>query len=248
FQNLHLEIIMAPKRSAEISSNETKTSKKKSKNVSNEDSEEGQLVESTCPMPYRLTAALPTRDKEGKLVFEDAPEFRPNRSPKEVLQAGSFGGTYYRPIKSGVTGEKYDSSVWKELPKDWLEGLKIAKQVSSSIYDASVNKYGAKCGGDLEMWESSGWIVAQDPYGWFQWYCRYYQGRRSEDDDRQIGRWNRCTGDKGRWRQNLIAKCVRGGFVYDNFAVSPVVRQTLLHWGYELTESDFKKGEKKVKK
>jgi len=234
---------MASKRSAEDTD---VVSKKKSKKVSNGVSEEGELVESNCPMPFRLTAPLPTRDKEGKLIFKDAPEFRPNRSPKEVLQAGSFGGTYYRPIKSGVTGEKY-SGIWKELPKDWLEGLNIGKQVSSSIYENSVNKYGAKCGGDLNMWESSGWIVAQDPYGWFQWYCRFYQGRRSEDDDRQISRWKNCTGEKGRWKQNLIAKCVRGGFAYDNFAVSPVVRQTLLHWGYELTESDYKKGAKRVK-
>jgi len=246
-RNIFFQIIMASKRSAESSSNEMTKSKKKSKNISNGDSEEGKLVESTCPIPYRLTAPLPTRDKEGKLVFEDAPEFRPNRTPKEVLQAGSFGGTYFRPIKSSVTGEKYNSAVWKELPQDWLEGLNIGKQISSTIYDLSVNKYKAKCGGSLEMWESSGWILAQDPYGWFQWYCRYYQGRRSEDDERQIGRWKNCTGDKGRWRQNLVAKCVRSGCAYDNFAVSPVVRQTLLHWGYELNEADFKKGAKRVK-
>ena len=62
--------------------------------------------------------------------------------------------------------------MWKELPEDWLQGLNIKRQVASSIYDENVNKYGKKCGGSLEMWEESGWIVRQDTYGWFQWYCR----------------------------------------------------------------------------
>ncbi|XP_037080068.1 uncharacterized protein LOC119100954 isoform X2 [Pollicipes pollicipes] len=190
-------------------------------------------------------ATVPRR-KDGTLEFSDYPRFRPNRTPKEVLQAGSFGGTYFRPIKSSITGESY-KDVWKELPEDWLEGLSIKRQVASSIYDENVNRYGKKCGGSLEMWEESGWIVAQDPYGWFQWYCRFYQGRRTADDERQIGRWDRCTGEKGRWKNNLITKVVRSGSKFDSRAVSPVVRQTLLHWGYELTEEDFARGAKRVK-
>ena len=70
-----------------------------------------------------------------------------------------------------MPGESY-KDVWKELPDDWLQGLSIKRQVASSIYDETVNKYGKKCGGSLEMWEGSDWIVKQDPYGWFQWYCR----------------------------------------------------------------------------
>ena len=66
-------------------------------------------------------------------------------------------------------------------------------------YDPTVNTYKVKCGGDLEMWESSGWIKEVDPYGWFMWYCRFYLGRRCEDDERQIGRWKNCTGPKGKW-------------------------------------------------
>ena len=65
-------------------------------------------------------------------------------------------------------------------------------------YDPTVNTYKVKCGGDLEMWESSGWIKEVDPYGWFMWYCRFYLGRRCEDDERQIGRWKNCTGPKGK--------------------------------------------------
>ncbi|XP_013381044.1 uncharacterized protein LOC106152097 isoform X2 [Lingula anatina] len=194
-----------------------------------------------------FTAPLPTRNKKDVLVFEDWPEFQPNMTPKEVLQAGSFGGTYFRPIKSSVTGKSY-SGVWKELPSDWLAGLNIGKQVSSPTYSEKVNTYKVKCGGSLEMWESSGWMHKQDPYGWFQWYCRFYQGRRTADDARQIGRWLRCAGQTGRWKGNLISKCVNTGCSYDNFAVSPVVRQTLQHWGYRLTKDDFEAGAKKFRK
>lgn len=110
-----------------------------------------------------------------------------------------------------------------------------------------VNTYNVKCGGSLEMWESSGWIAKQDPYGWFQWYCRFYLGRRTDDDQRQISRWLKCAGDKGRWRNNLISKIVHSGCSYDNFGVSPVVRQTLQHWGYRLNKEDYEKGAKRVK-
>ncbi|XP_053397086.1 uncharacterized protein LOC123552860 isoform X1 [Mercenaria mercenaria] len=194
-----------------------------------------------------FTEPLPKRNAKGQLVFPDHPELRPNMTPKEVLQAGSFGGTYFRPIKSSVTGKSY-TQVWKELPKDWLEGLNIGKQVSSSTYDEKVNTYGVKCGGSLEMWEESGWIHKQDPYGWFMWYCRFYQGRRTSDDERQIGRWLRCAGETGRWRNNLISKCVRSGCAFDNPGVSPVVRQTLQHWGYKLNKEDFEAYQKKMKK
>ncbi|XP_010893727.2 uncharacterized protein zgc:113208 [Esox lucius] len=188
---------------------------------------------------------VPKNDK-GQLVFKDFPQFQPNMSPKEVLQAGSFGGTYFRPIFSSVTKQNYKDE-WKELPEDWLNGLNISTQVASLTYRDSVNTYKVKCGGSLEMWESSGWIVTQDPYGWFQWYCRFYHGRRTKDDERQIGRWAKCAGVKGRWRNNLITKVVRSGCGFDNKTISPVVRQTLQHWGYKLTKEDYEEGAKKVK-
>lgn len=224
---------------------EDKTSSKKVKKSYPKLIEENTNAEQTEHIKF--TAKIPTKNKKGELVFQDHPEFLPNMTPKEVLQAGSFGGTYYRPIKSGVTGKSY-SGVWKELPKDWLEGLNIGKQVSSPTYDEKVNTYKVKCGGSLEMWESSGWIHKQDPYGWFQWYCRFYQGRRSADDERQIGRWLRCAGIQGRWRNNLISKCVKSGCCFDNVGISPVVRQTLQHWGYRLTREDFDVYAKKMKK
>ena len=64
---------------------------------------------------------IPKRDTEGRLLFSDAKDFRPNMTPKEVLQDGSFGGTYFRPIKSAVTGLRYNK-MWNELPQDWLAG------------------------------------------------------------------------------------------------------------------------------
>lgn len=191
-------------------------------------------------------ASAVKKNEKGQLVFKDFPEFRPNMTPMEVLQAGSFGGTYFRPIYSSITKQNY-KDVWKELPEDWLEGLNISKQVASPTYREAVNTYKVKCGGSLEMWESSGWIVTQDPYGWFQWYCRFYQGRRTKDDERQISRWAKCAGVKGRWRNNLITKVVRSGCSYDNHTVSPVVRQTLQHWGYRLSQEDYKEGAKRVK-
>ena len=91
-----------------------------------------------------------------------------------------------------------------------------------------------KCGGSLDMWESSGWMSNIDPYGWYQWYCRFYLGRRSSDDKRQISRWNKSAGPSGRFRNQLIGKCSREGRSYDDSRVSPVIRQSLLHWGYLL--------------
>ncbi|XP_022100707.1 uncharacterized protein LOC110984645 isoform X2 [Acanthaster planci] len=237
----------ATKRKATLSTSvDDSPSRGKKTRKTSEESESPSAFEEEIRKREGYTAPLPKRSKKGDLIFADSPDIRPNMTPSEVLQAGSFGGTYFRPIKSGVTGEKY-SGVWKELPKEWLQGLNIGKQISSSVYDAEVNTYKVKCGGSLEMWESSGWMHKQDPYGWFQWYCRFYLGRRTDDDARQISRWSRCAGVKGRWRNNLIAKCVRSGCAYDNFAISPVVRQTLQHWGYRLTKEDFDKGAKRVK-
>jgi len=190
---------------------------------------------------------LPTKNDRGNLVFEDREDFFPNLTPEEVLRAGSFGGTYFRPIKSSVTGLKYDKQ-WEELPQSWIKGMNIKKQIAKVEYEKSVNTYEVKCGGDLDMWESSGWIQKQDPYGWFQWYCRFYLGRRSKDDERQVKRWLNCAGLKGRWKNNLIGKIIKGGSVHNNYKVSPVIRQTLQHWGYKLTKEDFEARKKVLKK
>jgi len=220
---------------------DTKTKSEKDKMTSKTDTSE-------ISVDFEITAPLPTRNSKNQLVFPDYPDFKPNLTPKEVLQKGSFGGTYFRPIYSSVTKMKYGKEVWQELPKSWLEGLDVRTQVSSSLYDTSRNKYKVKCGASLEEWENSGWMHKQDPYGWFQWFCRFYQGRRTEDDERQIGRWSKCAGEKGRWKNNLISKIVKAGCAWDNYAVSPVVRQTLQHWAYQLTQEDFDKNAKRFRK
>jgi hypothetical protein len=166
-------------------------------------------------------------------------------SPK-CFQLGSFGGGYFRTIKSAVTKRVHERA-WEEFPLSWFDGLDISKQVASEVYNPSVNRYGVRSGKTmgskdsfgLLAWETSGWIVEQDPFGWFQWYCRFYLGRRSPDDDRQIGRWAAICGSKGRWKRNLIARCVREGKIFDDASCAPVVRQTLQHWAYCLTAIDF---------
>lgn len=195
---------------------------------------------------YWFARGSPTQDKKtGVWRFPDCQDrdFAPNLSPEQVLRLGSFGGTYFRPIYSSVTKTQYKDEAWKELPAEWLKGLKIKTQVASPTYRESVNKYGVKCGGSLEMWESSGWITQDAPYGWFQWYCRYFCGRRGPDDLRQISRWKKCTGKTGRWRNNLIGKIYHSGKDEDGLedaSISPVVRQTLQHWGYRVTLEDYR--------
>ena len=103
-------------------------------------------------------------------------------------------------------------------------------------YSKQENKYNVKVGTTLEFWESKDWIRDQDPYGWFQWYCRFYRGRRSDDDERQIKRYNNMRRFKG----PLIKKIKSThGSSYNDETISPRIRQTLLHWAYELTEIDY---------
>ena len=82
-----------------------------------------------------------------------------------------------------------------------------------------------------------GWIKSQDPFGWFQWYCRFYLGRRTKDDLRQIGRWKSFD---GRFKKNLINRIKKANTKYSDYTISPAIRQSLLHWGIEVTERDVK--------
>ena len=205
----------------------------------------------------KLVTTKPKRSKSGELSFapgqdeslnEVLKDFHPNRTPEEVLRSGAFGGTYFRPIVSSVTNKRYTAKevLSDSVHPDWIKGLS-ANMLSSSTYNAQINKYKSKCGGSLGMWESSGWISDADPYGWFQWYCRFYSGRRCSDDVRQIGRWKGLAGEKGRFRSQLCNKILAAGGLEKGKSVSPVVRQTLLHWGLEVTEDVLKKHEKRKK-
>ena len=106
-----------------------------------------------------------------------------------MIREGAFGGTYFRDIYCGVTGKWYKKS-WKEF--DQLKDID-QKCYCSSYCDVSVSKYGVKCRTSLRFWENKGWINKIDPYGWFQWYFRYWLGRRSSDDERQIDGWKKIV-------------------------------------------------------
>ena len=171
------------------------------------------------------------------IKFKDYPEFRPNLTPREMFKLGSFGGTYWRPIYSSVTKKNY-KNVHKEFPKSWWKGIP-EELLSSSKCDKSRNKYKVNSGTSLKYWESKGWMNKQDPYGWVQWYARFYKGRRTDDDERQIKRWLAFAGPNGRFRKRLINMIKQKGKKHDDFTVSPVIRQGLQHWAYQLTKKDF---------
>ena len=158
-------------------------------------------------------------------------KFAPNKTPVEIIKEGAFGGTYFRDIYSSVNGKWYRNS-WKEF--DFLRDLN-PKLYSSNYYDVNVNKYKVKCGTSLRFWENKGWIHKQGPYGWFQWYCRYCLGRSTDDDERQIKRWMNIV---NRFKGILVKMIKNKGAKFDDYSISPKIRQILLHWGYELVESD----------
>lgn len=182
---------------------------------------------------------LPTRARDGSLVFPDYPDFRPNLTPDEVLGAGAFGGGYFRSIYSRTCGRSFGAKVHEELPPSWFKDLDVSKYVTSAVYTVQVNRYAVNSGNSLDFWENKGWMRKQDPYGWFQWYCRFFLGRRTEDDARQVARWTAAIGPKGRWRSYLVGQCVRANKRWDDPTASPVTRQTLLHWGFRLRKADY---------
>ncbi|KAK8013039.1 hypothetical protein PG991_010414 [Apiospora marii] len=197
-------------------------------------------------------APPPTRDETtGEYHFASHPSFRPNKSPESILREGAFGGTYFRPLYSKRLGTTIEDD-WRELPPEWTAGggFDVEKQLTSAEYDPAVNKYGVGCGQSIEEWEAAGWIRHEyDVRGWFQWYCRFWLGRRISDesgeDERQISRWKKCVGETGRWRRSLLKKYVQMGVrsVFDEDddeeergEVSPVVHQTCHHWAYEVRQ------------
>ena len=200
----------------------------------------------TRPHGELYTGAAPVREASGSWRFADAPGFSPRLSPEQILRAGAFGGTYFRPIHCTVTRRAY-SEAWREFPPAWFAGLDVAKLVASPVYRKEVNRFGVACGQSLEAWQSSGWITEWDPYGWFMWYCRFFLGRRCEDDGRQIARWQACCGPTGRWKGNLCAKVLAARAAHDDARVAPVVRQTLLHWAFELRATDLEAAAAKAK-
>ena len=111
-------------------------------------------------------------------------KFNPNKTHVEVIKEGAIGGVCLRDIYSGVTGTWCRKS-WKEFNKFEVVDQKF---YCSDYYNVSVNKYGVKYGTSLRFWENKDWINEIDPYGWFQWYLKYWVGKRSEGDERQVNR------------------------------------------------------------
>jgi hypothetical protein len=135
------------------------------------------------------------------------PAFRPELTPAEMLALGVFGG-------------KYMTDCTSEFPAEWFARAKLSPQGA----EARLNYFGVLAGQPLAEWRRKGWLHPDDPRGWFQWYCRYFLGRRHEDDARQIARWRAFARHSGQIRKN----CEPG----DPFC-RPRQRQALLQWAYD---------------
>jgi hypothetical protein len=136
-----------------------------------------------------------------------APEFRPGLTPKEMLRLGVFGGRYMTDCR-------------REFPASWFAGAKLCAE----RHDPRLNCFGVNASQSLAVWRRNGWIRPQDPRGWFQWYCRYYQGRRTADDARQIRRWRAIARHVAAIRKNC-EKC--------DLDCRRRQRQAVLHWAYD---------------
>ncbi|MCI1208153.1 MAG: hypothetical protein LKF96_01740 [Treponema sp.] len=135
------------------------------------------------------------------------PEFTPELTPKQMLELGVFGGKYMTDCRG-------------EFPPDWFVHAKLC----SEKHRSDLNYFGINASQPLSYWRKKGWIYEEDPRGWFQWYCRYYWGRRCPDDARQIGRWKAMV----RHVAQLKANCVPG-----DGTCRRRQRQALLHWAYD---------------
>lgn len=135
------------------------------------------------------------------------PDFQPELSPSQILSLGIFGGVYMRDCTN-------------EFPPNWF----IHAKFSSKGHDISLNYFKVDASQPLSIWKEKRWIHPNDPRGWFQWYCRYYRGRRSIDDDRQIKRWKAMKRHSAQIKKNCAAGDIN---------CRPKQRQALLHWAYD---------------
>ena len=136
------------------------------------------------------------------------PDFAPELTPSQMLELGVFGGKYMTDCK-------------EEFPKEWFKNARL----SPLKKDKKVNFFGVDASQSLSVWREKGWIYKDDPRGWFQWYCRYYLGRRiPEEDARQIKRWKQMV----RHIAQIRYACRRG-----DATCHTRQRQALLHWAYD---------------
>ena len=133
-------------------------------------------------------------------------DFKPELTPKKMLELGVFGGSYF--------GLKI-----KEFPKSWLIKAKLSKK-----FDVNINLFKVKSGLSREHWLEKGWIFNEDPLGWFQWYCRFSMGRRIPHiDEIQIKRWKN-------FKRHLIA--IKKNCEKNDLSCRRKQRQAILQWAY----------------
>lgn len=135
------------------------------------------------------------------------PDFKPDLTPKEMLELGVFGG-------------KYMTDCREEFPDDWFENAKLYHKT----HDPKLNFFKVNASLPLSVWREKGWIYNEDPRGWFQWYCRYYMGRRCLDDERQIKRWKAIFRHVGAIKKNCYQM---------DWNCRRKQRQTLMHWAID---------------
>jgi hypothetical protein len=133
--------------------------------------------------------------------------FCPELTPRQLLRLGVFGGKYMTDCRD-------------EFPRDWFTHARLAK----GRRQPTLNYFGVNASQSLATWRRNGWIRPQDPRGWFQWYCRYYMGRRTLDDARQIRRWRAIARHVAAIRKNCDAK---------DLECRKRQRQAVLHWAYD---------------
>jgi hypothetical protein len=137
------------------------------------------------------------------------PDFKPELTPAEMLELGIFGGAYS------------DTDWQDEFPVDWFKHARLSDHGPSAKY----NYFEVMASSSLQEWQHKGWINEVDPLGWFQWYCRYYMGRRLlEEDVRQIKRWKMMV----RHAAQVQHACFPG-----DLSCRRRQRQALLHWAYD---------------
>jgi hypothetical protein len=136
------------------------------------------------------------------------PRFEPELTPAEMLHLGVFGGKYLTDCRD-------------EFPDDWFDGARLCHE----RHEPELNHFGINASLPLSEWRRRGWISPGDPRGWFQWYCRYWMGRRVPgEDERQIGRWRAFRRHAGQVR----AHCLPG-----DESCRRKQRQALLNWAYD---------------
>jgi len=135
------------------------------------------------------------------------PAFAPDLTPGQMLAMGVFGGKYMTDCRN-------------EFPLEWFAEARLC----SDRHTARLNFFGVNASQPLSVWRDKGWIYHEDPRGWFQWYCRYYMGRRCPDDARQIKRWKAMQRHVAQIRKNCRPA---------DLTCRPRQRQALLNWAYD---------------